>query len=189
MPYEQLDEARCRFPLARPAAGGGGVRRFRTVSDAQGVPLAEAVLAVSGIVEVVIAGQELTARKDATATWERLAPQVRYAVDAAEAAAGRPAGGAGGGALADEQIFTFAQGLLERDINPAVAKHGGKVELIDVQGGTAVLRMLGGCHGCGMASVTLKQGIESALRQIPGLTGIRDVTDHASGANPYFARG
>ena len=91
-------------------------------------------------------------------------------------------------ATADDQIFTVAQGLLERDINPAVAKHGGRVELLDVQNGTAVVRMLGGCHGCGMASVTLKQGVESALRRIPGLAGIRDVTDHASGTNPYFAR-
>ena len=90
--------------------------------------------------------------------------------------------------LDDDQIFVIAQGLLERDINPSVAKHGGRVELIDVQSGTAVLRMLGGCQGCGMASVTLKQGVESALRQIPGLSGIRDVTDHTAGTNPYFAR-
>ncbi|HEY2824324.1 MAG TPA: NifU family protein [Gemmatimonadales bacterium] len=186
LPYEQIDEARCRFPLAH--ALPGGVRRFRSPADAAGVPIAEAVMAVSGIAEVVVTGQELTARKDPGLSWTRLAPQVRYAVDAAEAASERgPTAPAG--AVADDQIFTVAQGLLDRDINPSVAKHGGRVELIDVQDGVAVVRMLGGCHGCGMASVTLKQGVESALRRVPGVSGLRDVTDHASGTNPYFARG
>ena len=88
----------------------------------------------------------------------------------------------------DDAIFRAAARLIEREINPAVASHGGRIELIDVQDATVVLRMLGGCQGCGMASVTLKQGIEGTLRQaIPGLRGIADITDHASGTNPYFA--
>jgi Fe-S cluster biogenesis protein NfuA len=50
-----------------------------------------------------------------------------------------------------------------------------------------VVRMMGGCQGCGMANVTLRQGIEAQLKRlIPGLRGLRDVTDHASGENPYF---
>jgi Fe-S cluster biogenesis protein NfuA len=185
MPYEQIDEARCRFPLAH--AQPAGVRRFRSGGDAGGVRVAEAVLAVAGIAEVVVTGYELTARKEPGASWDRLAPRVRYALDAAE---GAPAPGKGDmdTPLTDDQMFSLALGLLNRDINPAVAKHGGKVELIDVQGGVAVVRMLGGCQGCGMASVTLKQGVESALRQIPGVLGLRDITDHASGTNPYFAR-
>lgn len=69
-----------------------------------------------------------------------------------------------------------------------VARHGGRVELIDVQDAVVMLRMSGGCQGCGMASVTLRQGIEGALHQsIPEVQGIVDITDHASGANPYFA--
>ena len=91
--------------------------------------------------------------------------------------------------LADDQIYEFAAQLLERDINPAVARHGGKVELLDVQDGVAVVRMLGGCQGCGMASVTLKQGVENAFKQIPGVVGLKDVTDHAAGTKPYYASG
>lgn len=71
-----------------------------------------------------------------------------------------------------------------------VARHGGKVELLDVQDATVVVRMMGGCQGCGMATVTLRQGIETALRQaVPGVRGIKDITDHASGKNPYYAQG
>jgi Fe/S biogenesis protein NfuA len=69
-----------------------------------------------------------------------------------------------------------------------VASHGGKIELIDVQDATVLVRLMGGCHGCGMAAVTLRQGVEKALKQaIPGIKGIRDITDHDSGTNPYYA--
>jgi len=73
-------------------------------------------------------------------------------------------------------------------VNPMVARHGGRVELIDVQDAVVMLRMGGGCQGCGMADVTLRQGIEAMLnRHIPEVKGIVDITDHGSGANPYFA--
>jgi Fe/S biogenesis protein NfuA len=62
------------------------------------------------------------------------------------------------------------------------------VDLIDVDEGIVVVRMMGGCQGCGMANVTLRQGIEAALkRSIPGVQGIRDITDHSAGANPYIS--
>jgi Fe/S biogenesis protein NfuA len=84
-------------------------------------------------------------------------------------------------------MYRIADETCRSQINPWVAQHGGKVELIDVQDGTVVLRMSGGCQGCGMARVTLHQAVETALRRaIPALKGIRDVTDHAAGATPYF---
>jgi Fe-S cluster biogenesis protein NfuA len=74
------------------------------------------------------------------------------------------------------------------DINPAVAAHGGVVELIDVQRNDVFLRMGGGCQGCGMASMTLRQGVESAIRRtVPEVGAIMDTTDHAAGRNPYYA--
>ena len=76
--------------------------------------------------------------------------------------------------------------VLEQWINPAIASHGGRAELAGVDGDVAMLRLGGGCQGCGMASVTLSQGIESAICQsVPEITRIVDVTDHASGTNPY----
>lgn len=87
----------------------------------------------------------------------------------------------------DDAIFDAVAELFQHQINPAVAQHGGKVELIDVQDGVVVLRMMGGCQGCGMANVTLRQGIETAIRRaIAGFAGLKDITDHAAGTNPYF---
>lgn len=77
--------------------------------------------------------------------------------------------------------------VLEQQINPAIAAHGGHAELVAVEDDVAYLRLSGGCQGCGMASVTLSQGIEVALREnVPEITRVVDVTDHAAGANPYY---
>jgi len=77
--------------------------------------------------------------------------------------------------------------VLDGQINPSIAAHGGRAELVAVEEGTAYLRLSGGCQGCGMASVTLSQGIEVVIKeQVPEVTRVVDVTDHASGENPYF---
>ena len=72
-------------------------------------------------------------------------------------------------------------------INPAIAGHGGFAEVVAVEGATVYLRLGGGCQGCGMASVTLSQGIEATLRSmVPEVEKVIDVTDHAGGQNPYY---
>lgn len=77
--------------------------------------------------------------------------------------------------------------VLEQVINPAIASHGGSVAVAAVEVPTLYVRFAGGCQGCGMASVTLSQGIESTIRSlIPEITKVMDVTDHASGDNPYY---
>jgi len=77
--------------------------------------------------------------------------------------------------------------VLERVINPAIAAHGGRADLVAVEDNTAYLQLSGGCQGCGMASVTLTQGIEVSLKDaVPEIENVVDVTDHASGSNPYF---
>ncbi len=79
------------------------------------------------------------------------------------------------------------QQVLTDQVNPAIAAHGGGAELVSVDDDTAYLRLFGGCQGCGMAQVTLKQGIERILMEaIPELVSVVDVTDHASGDNPYY---
>ena len=80
--------------------------------------------------------------------------------------------------------------LLDEEINPAVAGHGGYIELLDVMNNKVYLRMGGGCQGCGMASQTLRHGVERMLReQFPAIEEVIDATDHASGANPYYQPG
>jgi len=79
------------------------------------------------------------------------------------------------------------QHVLDTEINPSVAGHGGFVALLDVQGDTAYVALAGGCHGCGMANVTLKQGVEVAIkRAVPEIAHVLDTTDHAAGTNPYY---
>ncbi len=78
--------------------------------------------------------------------------------------------------------------VIESEINPQLANHGGQVGLSEfTEDGIAVLQFGGGCQGCGMADVTLKEGIEKTLKErIPEVTGVRDVTEHSAGENPYY---
>ena len=86
------------------------------------------------------------------------------------------------GALADR-----VREVLDSQVNPAIASHGGAISLVDVHDSEIFLEMSGGCQGCAMSRLTLRQGVERMLRQaIPELTAVHDVTDHASGVNPYF---
>jgi Fe/S biogenesis protein NfuA len=77
--------------------------------------------------------------------------------------------------------------VLESLVNPSIAVHGGRADLVAVEDLAVYLRLSGGCQGCGMAKATLSEGIEVMLREaIPELTKVVDVTDHDSGANPYY---
>lgn len=167
---------------------GPGRHRFASADEAKGQPVAEAVLAVAGVQEAIFEGNSVLVLRRPDFAWGDLEDRVGYAIGAALAAQARgiePV--ADGEVLDDDRIYEIVDRVLRRDINPAVAQHGGKVELIDVQDRRVVVRMMGGCQGCGMANVTLRQGIEAQLRRIvPGLAGIVDVTDHAGGTNPYF---
>ena len=77
--------------------------------------------------------------------------------------------------------------VLDAQVNPSIAMHGGHADLVAVEEGVVYVRLSGGCQGCGLASVTLSQGIEVALRDsVPEVVSVVDVTDHASGANPFY---
>jgi Fe/S biogenesis protein NfuA len=80
--------------------------------------------------------------------------------------------------------------VLEEAVNPSIASHGGRADLIalDEAGGVAYLRLSGGCQGCAMSQMTLRQGIETTLlEEVPELTKVVDVTDHGSGENPFYS--
>jgi len=92
--------------------------------------------------------------------------------------------------MADVEMKDRIQQLLDESINPAVAGHGGFVQLIDVKDNVVYIQMGGGCQGCGMADVTLKAGIERMImEEVPEVTEVLDTTDHASGNNPYYTPG
>ena len=80
--------------------------------------------------------------------------------------------------------------LLDVQVNPAIAAHGGYASLVKVEGATAHITMGGGCQGCAMSALTLREGIESAiLANIPEITEVVDTTDHTSGENPFYSAG
>lgn len=87
----------------------------------------------------------------------------------------------------DNPKAAVVQQVIDNQINPAVASHGGHVTLLDVKDDIAYIALGGGCQGCGMADVTLKQGIEVMIKEaVPEIRQIVDTTDHAGGSNPYY---
>jgi Fe-S cluster biogenesis protein NfuA len=81
-----------------------------------------------------------------------------------------------------------ARHILDAEINPAIAAHRGHVSIAGAEGGWIQIRLEGGCQGCSLAEVTIRQGIEPLLRaRLPGMTGLADVTDHEAGTEPFFS--
>lgn len=183
---EPIDGTRCRFVVSEPLLDG--VRRFSTATEAEGSPLAVALFAIPGVREVVVTGGTVTVTKEGPEPWQMAGKQVGTAIRSALVSGVPPVASAPPSAASgdDEALYARVADLFEAEINPAVARHGGFVELIDVQDSIVMLRMGGGCQGCGMADVTLRQGIETALRErVPEIAGVVDITDHSAGTNPY----
>ncbi len=86
-----------------------------------------------------------------------------------------------------DPVALKVQRVIDTEINPGVATHGGHVVLLDVKDAKAFIKLGGGCQGCGMADVTLKHGIEVAIkRAVPEIADVLDTTDHAAGDNPFY---
>lgn len=99
----------------------------------------------------------------------------------------RPAARPDGAPAASGPFAERVQAVFDELVNPRIASHGGAVELVDVEENNVYIRMSGGCQGCSASAATLRVGIERTLREeIPEVGEIMDVTDHASGTNPYF---
>lgn len=82
------------------------------------------------------------------------------------------------------------QEVIDTKVNPGLAGHGGFITLLEVKDGTAYIGMGGGCQGCGMANVTMKEGVEVILKEaVPEIKQVLDTTDHADGKNPYYQAG
>lgn len=178
----------CRLTLDRPVYAKGSAY-FQSKGKAADSPLAAKLLEIEGIVAVRLAGNEVAITQTGWEDWQTLAPKaaalVRHHIRSGEPAVLPEFQSR---LLPDEEVKAKVQEIFDTHINPAVAAHGGYVRLIDVKESRVFLEMGGGCQGCGMANVTLRQGIETAiLDQLPQVADILDVTDHASGTNPYYA--
>ncbi|MDE2292209.1 MAG: NifU family protein [Elusimicrobia bacterium] len=176
----------CRFTLDRPLAQGGWW--FGDAETAKASPLAAKLFALDTVSGVKIQDSAVTVTRDTYEDWHLKAREVSDAIRG-HLAEGVPAvkDGTPSNLPTPEEIRAKAEDVLTAQINPAVASHGGEITLVDVKGASVYVRLLGGCHGCGMAAVTLRQGVERALRDaIPQLDDVVDVTDHATGDSPYF---
>ncbi len=177
---------RCKFTVDRPLAPGESAF-FANVENAGLSPLARDLLALPGVESVLIADNTVTVGSAHPVDWPALGignvirKHIRggQPIVSAEYFESLPSEGDLKWAIGD---------LLDREINPAVAAHGGYVELIDVKKNNVYIRLGGGCQGCGAADVTLKMGIEKAIRDLaPRVGEILDTTDHAAGRNPYYS--
>jgi len=117
----------------------------------------------------------------------RIEAQLRAAVPAVTAVRlAAPAADAAPETAAD--LAEAARAVLDTEINPAIAAHRGRVTVAGVAGGWIRVRLEGGCQGCSLAEVTLRQGIEPLLRsRLPQMTGLTDVTEHEAGTEPFFS--
>lgn len=98
-----------------------------------------------------------------------------------------PAVGSGPRDDLDGSVEERVQQLLDRELNPAVAAHGGRIGLVGVKDNKVYLTFGGGCHGCGMVDMTLKHGVEARIRElIPEVAEVIDTTDHSTGENPFY---
>ncbi len=116
----------------------------------------------------------------------RIETLIRRAVP--EVAEVRLVGPAGPPAAGNGDVADLVRGVLECDINPVIAAHRGHASVVAVENGWVQLRLEGGCQGCSLAEVTLRQGIEPLLREkVAGVVGLIDVTDHEAGREPFYS--
>jgi Fe-S cluster biogenesis protein NfuA len=184
---EPKDPETCRFIVDRPILPDGSVY-FGDKERAAGSPLAEKLFEHQDIEAVLIQDNVVTVTAETGGDWMPLAKQVGASIRSVLQSETAPVSDTIFSDLPPaEEISKRVQDLFDKQINPAIASHGGFVELIDVKGNEVFIRMGGGCQGCGMASMTLRNGIEKAIRQtVPDVGAIMDTTDHAAGRNPYY---
>jgi len=185
---EPKDNNTCRFTVDRPVYPDGSIY-FGSKQQATGSPLAEQLFAIDTVESVMVQDSVVTVSAPTGGNWMPVAKQVGAAIRTALSSDEAPIANDALSSLPDPvELKKKVQGVLDGEINPAVAAHGGWVELIDVRKNEVFIKMGGGCQGCGMADVTLKQGVEKSIREaVPEIGAIMDTTDHASGRNPFYA--
>ena len=182
-----INPATCKFTVDRSVYPGGSAY-FGNREAAKYSPLAQKVFEIPEVENILIADTQVTVTKSGFEPWpaigKRIGAKIREYIQSNQPAVTPEFEST---MPAESEIRAKVQGLLEREINPALGMHGGWVELIDVKKNAVYLRLGGGCQGCGSANVTLKMGIEKAIReQIPEVGEVLDTTDHAAGRNPYY---
>lgn len=187
MAEPSTDPAVCKFIVDRPLYSDGAVS-CRSASQAEGSPLLEALFAVEGVREVLIFGNNVTVAKSTDEPWQVVGKQIGAAIrNSFESGKPLIAANQKKKLPSENELREKIEALMESEMNPYIASHGGRIDIVDIKGTVVYVSMSGGCQGCASASMTLRHGLERLIfENIPEVTEIVDVTDHSAGVNPYL---
>jgi Fe-S cluster biogenesis protein NfuA len=167
-----------------------GTKTVGSKEEAKESPLVEKLFEIEHVTQLQLIGHLLVVTRSG-GTWEEIVPLVEAVLTAYLIS---------GLALTHEQVedrmmligrstTEKIKYLLDRQISPGIADHGGFVNLVSVKDNIVYLRLGGGCQGCGAADFTLRQGIESIIKEhVPEIVRVVDLTDHTAGLNPYYRK-
>ena len=180
------DPDTCKFVVDRTVHTGGPVA-FDRQQPVDSSTLPARLFAFDEVTAVVVADTTVSVTKAPASSWENLRAQIGAEIRA-HLYTGRPA-------LAersrtgrdDSEIRVAIQRLLDRQVNPSIAAHGGKITIVEFTNGVLSIAMSGGCQGCASSTATLRDGFETMARRVaPEITDIVDTTNHTAGIAPFF---
>lgn len=186
---DRRDPNLCRFTSPRTLYVG--TRTVETKESAADLPLAQKIMDLAGVRRIQLIGHLLVVHKMANRKWDDLSKEVESVLSSYLIS---------GEALSpddvEQQMMLIGrstrekvQYLIDVQINPGVAEHGGSVQIVEVNDDRVYLRLHGGCQGCSAADFTLKQGIETIVkRAVPEIQQVIDLTNHSAGLSPYYRR-
>ena len=184
------DNEQCKFMVNRPLFEGHSWL-FSNFEEAAGSPLAESVFSVDSVATLLVDDSTAVVTKTGAkgvSDWEAFAREVGGALrKTMEAGTELVSKDIVARIPAEQVVKEEIQKVIDTEVNPGVAGHGGNITLTAITGNTVTIQMGGGCQGCSAADLTLKQGIHGAFRKaVPYVGAIYDETDHAGGLNPYY---
>lgn len=186
---DRRDPNLCRFTSPRTLYVGA--RTIETKESTADLPLAQKIMDLDGVRTIQLIGHLLVVHKSADRNWDDLIRELEFVLTSYLIS---------GEALTpddvEQQMMLIGrstrekvQYLIDAQINPGVAEHGGSVQVVEVNDDKVYLRLHGGCQGCSAADFTLKQGIEAIVkRAVPEIQQVIDLTNHSAGLSPYYRR-
>jgi Fe-S cluster biogenesis protein NfuA len=189
MEVDRRNPKLCRFTSDRTLYVG--TKTINGQLETAGLPLAEKLMNTSGVEKIQLIGHLLVVTRTTEREWNDLGPEIEATLTSylISGQALKPDDVQDQMMLIGRNTKEKVQYLLDTQINPGVAEHGGSVQVVEIKDGGVYVRLHGGCQGCGAADFTLKQGIETIIkRAIPEIQQIVDITNHHAGTNPYYRR-
>ena len=181
------DPETCKFIVDRSVHPGGPVA-FDRLGATDSSTLPARLFVFDEVLAVVVADTTVSVTKVRSASWEGLRAKIGAEIRA-HLQSGRPAiAEPSQTGRDDHQVRAAIERFLEREVNPSIAAHGGKISIVALTNGVLSIAMSGGCQGCASSTATLRDGFETMARRVaPELTQIVDTTNHAAGAAPFYA--